>query len=273
MISSTSSTSITTLALLLILSLTAELNGGGVAFAFAIPCHSCPSSRSRSSTSAAIVCKSAPAGGAADDTPPSSSVVEEDDPKAQYPFTWAKDNGQFSTVPKSKEEQNIDNSKFPGPRGFVRKLLRRQKKYVFYVRNEDEERYARVVVSTDKTANEKKENVFHLKLWKIPLKWVKSTETEDIKSVYKVSPGATKQIVVTAKDKEAYVSMWVSYEKPKSLLTFLIGNDVGLFFNAAKNVPLDMTTMNYALRKKQFKYNGEQLYKYSNINRRFEAKK
>jgi len=220
------------------------------------------------SSSAAIVCNSIPTGGGdADTTPP----AVKDDPKSQYPFKWKKDNGQFSIVPKDKEEQKIDNAKFPGPRGFIRKLFRRQKKYVFYVRNEDEERHARMVLSTDVTANEKKENIFHLTLWKIPLKWVMAKETTDIKSVYKISPGATKQIIVTAKNKEAYVSMWISYEKPKKWFAVWKGDETGLYFNAVKNVELDMTAMNYALRKKQFKYNGEQLFKYSNINRRFEA--
>lgn len=261
-ISSATTRSTFTLILLLLLSL-AELNG-----AFAIPCHSCPTARFRKSSSAAIVCKSIPTGGGGADIP----AAVNDDPKSQYPFTWKKDNGQFSIIPKDKEEQKIDNAKFPGPRGFIRKLFRRQKKYVFYVRNEDEERHARMVLSTDVTANEKKENIFHLTLWKIPLKWVRAKETANIKSVYKISPGATKQIIVTAKNKEAYVSMWVSYEKPKKWFVVWKGDETGLYFNAAKNIELDMTAMNYALRKKQFKYNGEQLFKYSNINRRFEAK-
>jgi len=201
-------------------------------------------------------------------------LVVKEDPKSIYPFVWEKDNGSFSKVPKSKEEQKYDEDLYPGNNGLfgIRRLFRKKKKYVFYVRNEDEERHARLILTKDKDADVKKENAFLLNLWKIPLKWVTIEDKSSIKSIYKISPSTTKQIVVSAKDREAYLSLWINYNKPGSLLNFW-KNEKGLYFNAAKNVELDMKSMNYAIRKKQFEYTGSTLCKYSNVNRRFEAKK
>jgi len=194
------------------------------------------------------------------------------DPKSKYPFKWSKDNGSFSIVPKSEEEQEIDYGKFPRKGGFIRKLFKKEKKYVFYVRNEHDELHAKMVLSKGVDGHEKKENMLIVKLWKVPIKWVNVIETPFIKTTYKIAPGDTKQIVMTAKDKDVYLSMWISYDKPGSLWDFL-KDEKGLYFNVAKNVALDMSNMNYALRKKQFKHTGSPLFKYSNIRGRFEAKK
>lgn len=212
--------------------------------------------------------QAAPPFGAASVTSP----VKKDDPKSKYPFKWSKDNGSFSIVPKSKEEQEIDSARFPEKGSFFRKLLRRQKKYVFYVRNEDEERHAKMVLTKDVDGHEKKENAFIVNLFKIPFKYVTSTETSDIKTIYTIAPGDTKQIIVSDKDKDVYLSMWISYDKPSSVFNFWKCKK-GLYFKDSKNVALDMSNMNYAIRKKQFKYTDSALFKYSNIHRRFEAKK
>merc|ERR1711971_1204253 len=94
----------------------------------------------------------------------------------KYPLIWENDNGNFNVVPKSEKERALDDAKFPPEGGFFRRLFKRQRKYVFYVRNEDDERHARMIVSADKEASVKKENAFVFKLWKLPLKWMTTKE-------------------------------------------------------------------------------------------------